>query len=317
MDSKENKYEINDQQPSRQPDWMRWVMPVAIAVLLGTTVWSTVALTRERDHTAQLLKGNQELSANVSSIQGQMQSMADRIATLNTQVQSVEQAAQPKPAEPVVAPAATPKPVRRRVAVRHVPPKPAVANDPRVDMLQARVSDQQRELENAKAQLEGARTDILGTRDELGRTRQDLEGRLNSTREDLGNTIARNHDEVVELQRRGQRNYYEFQLTKSKAFQKVGPLSLSLRKANYKKNSFDLTMLVDDRQMQKKNINLYEPVMVSLPDQIQPMQLVINQVSKDMIKGYLSEPRFRKSEMASSGSGSNPPNGPSLQQRPQ
>lgn len=316
MDSKDTKYEINDQPPGKQPEWSRWVMPSAIAVLLATTVWSMLALTRERDHTAELLKGNQELSSNMTSIQGQMQSMADRLATLNTQVQSVQQAAQPKVEEAQVEPAKPVSAARRRVAVRRAPPKPAVVNDPRVDQIQARLTDQQRELENAKLQIEGARSDIAGTRTDLGRTREDLEGRLNSTREDLGNTIARNHDEVVELQKRGQRNYYEFQLTKAKTFQKVGPLSLSLRKANTKKNSFDLSMLVDDRQMQKKNINVYEPVMVSLPDHIQPLELVINQVSKDMIKGYLSEPKYRKSEMAASG-GPAAPNGPGLQQRPQ
>lgn len=317
MDSKETKYEINDQKPGKQPEWRQWLLPAAVAVLLGTTVWSTLALTNERDHTAQLLKGNQELSANISSIQGQMQSMADRIVALNTKVQTVEQSAQPKPAEPdAAAPAAPAAPKVRKRVVRSAPPKPVVANDPRVDQLQARLTDQQRELENAKLQIEGARSDIAGTRSDLGKTREDLEGRLNATRDDLGNTIARNHDEVVELQKRGQRNYYEFQLSKAKTFQKVGPLSLSLRKANNKKNSFDLTMLVDDRQLQKKNVNMYEPVMISLPDHIHPVELVINQVTKDQIKGYLSEPKYRKSEMASS-DGPASPKAPALQQRPQ
>ncbi|QOY87493.1 hypothetical protein [Paludibaculum fermentans] len=318
MDSKDTKYEINDQKPGKQPEWRQWLLPAAVAVLLGTTVWSMLALTNERDHTAQLLKGNQELSASVSTIQGQMQSMADRIYALNNKLQTVEQSAQPKPAEPdagTAAAPAVPKP-RKRAAVRTGPPKPVIANDPRVDQLQARLTDQQRELENAKAQIEGARTDIAGTRSDLGKTREDLEGRLNATRDDLGNTIARNHDEVVELQKRGQRNYYEFQITKAKTFQKVGPLSLSLRKANNKKNSFDLTMLVDDRQLQKRNINMYEPVMISLPDHIQPVELVINQVTKDQIKGYLSEPKYRKSEMASS-DGPSSPKAPALQQRPQ
>nr|WP_321472089.1 hypothetical protein [uncultured Paludibaculum sp.] len=316
MDSKDTKYEINDHQSGKQPDWGRWLLPAAVAVLLVTTVWSTLALTRERDHTAQLLQGNQQLSSNVSAIQGQMQSMAERIATLNTQVQTAQQPAVVKPAEPEAQPAPAVTRARKRTAVRRAPAQPVVANDPRVDQLQAKLTDQQRELENAKLQIEGARSDIAGTRTDLGKTREDLEGRLNATRDDLGNTIARNHDEVVELQKRGQRNYYEFQLSKAKTFQKVGPVSLSLRKANTKKNSFDLTMLVDDRQLQKKNVNMYEPVMVSLPDHIQPMELVINQVTKDQVKGYLSEPKYRKSEMAASGAPA-PPSGQTLQQRPQ
>jgi hypothetical protein len=109
------------------------------------------------------------------------------------------------------------------------------------------------------------------------------------------------------LQRRGERNYYEFQLTKSKEFKRVGPLSLSLRKANTKRKSYDLAMFVDDNQMQKKSINLFEPIWINLDDRPQPVQLVVNQISKDQIQGYISEPKYKKSELGDTASATPPP----------
>jgi hypothetical protein len=127
-----------------------------------------------------------------------------------------------------------------------------------------------------------------------------LTGRLDTTRDELGNSIAKNHDELVLLQKRGERNYHEFTLTKSKEFQVVGPLSLSLRKADTKHRNYNLQMVVADSRMEKKHVNLYEPVMISLSDRPQPVELIVNQISKDEIRGYVSEPRYKRSELADS-----------------
>ena len=83
---------------------------------------------------------------------------------------------------------------------------------------------------------------------------------MNSTRDDLNGSIARTHEELVELRKRGERNYYEFDLAKGKQFQRVGSISLSLRKADTKHQRFDVVALVDDIELSKKQVNLYEPV---------------------------------------------------------
>jgi hypothetical protein len=91
-------------------------------------------------------------------------------------------------------------------------------------------------------------------------------------------------------------------LDKSKQFQHVGPLSLSLRKANSKRMYYDLALMVDDRQLEKKHANLYEPLMFSLADRPEPIQVVVNQIDKNKIKGYISEPKYKRSDLASSAS---------------
>ena len=70
-----------------------------------------------------------------------------------------------------------------------------------------------------------------------------------------------------------------------------------MRKVNTKRKSYDLAMFVDDNQMQKKSINLFEPIWINLDDRPQPVQLVVNQIGKDQIQGYISEPKYKKSEL--------------------
>jgi hypothetical protein len=93
-------------------------------------------------------------------------------------------------------------------------------------------------------------------------------------------------------------------MTKSKSLQRVGPLQVGLRKTNSKHKFYDLSMLVDDMRLDKKHVNLYEPVWITLADRTQPLELVVNQVGKDSVAGYLSEPKYKKSELAASASGS-------------
>ena len=151
-----------------------------------------------------------------------------------------------------------------------------------------------------QAQLDEEKKQLASTQQDLEKTRSDLQSSLSSTRDELGGSIAKTHDELVELEKRGERNYYEFDLTKSKGFKRVGSMSLSLRKTSTKHGNYTLVMLVDDVPLTKKSVNLYEPVVFYPPDSTQALQLVINQIGKDEVHGYVSEPKFKRSELAAS-----------------
>ena len=150
-------------------------------------------------------------------------------------------------------------------------------------------------LKKMQSQLDEQGKAIADTRSQLEST----QGDLSNTRTELTGSIARTHDEIVLLQRKGERNYYEFDIAKSKAFQREGPLSVRLRKANTKHQYADLDLIVEDRNLSQKHVNLYQPAMFYTPDSTQPAELVINNVSQDRIHGYVSSPKFRKSELAS------------------
>jgi hypothetical protein len=250
-----------------------WSVVGLAAVLTFATGLSLYSLGRERRHTAELAASNQSLGATLSQVQGQLDSVSRKLTEIETQ------RAETQHATPVRTEAA-------RAAVR-VPRQAArPIDDPRINQLKAQLSEQEKEIASAKEEINSAR-------DQIQQTQGDLQGKLNASHDELSGSIARTHDELVELQKRGERNYYEFQMDKSKQFQKVGPISVSLRKANIKRKSYDLAMLVDDVQIQKKSVNLFEPVWISIEDRPQPLELVVNQVHKDQIAGYLSEPKFR------------------------
>lgn len=142
--------------------------------------------------------------------------------------------------------------------------------------------------------------------DQEGKALADTQSQLESTRRDLRNThtelagsIARTHEELLLLQRRGERNYYEFDIAKSKQFQQDGPLGVRLRKADTKHQYADLDLIVEDRTVSQKHVNLYQQVMFHTADSEQPAELVINDISKDHIHGYVNSPKHRQSKLAS------------------
>ena len=132
----------------------------------------------------------------------------------------------------------------------------------------------------------------------IEQTRKDLEGDLSSTRTELTGSIAHTHDELVLLQKKGERNYAEFDISKAKEFKREGPLEVRLKKANTKHQYADLELMVDDRNLSQKHVNLYQPVMFYTPDSPQAVEVVINNISKDHIHGYVSAPKYGKSELA-------------------
>jgi uncharacterized coiled-coil protein SlyX len=159
-----------------------------------------------------------------------------------------------------------------------------------------------------KAQLDEQGKQLKETQDLVAKNRTDLEGNISSTRDELNGSIARTHEELVVLQKRGERSYTEFDLMKSKQFQRIGPMTLSLRKTDTKHKSYDLALVVDDNELSKKKVNLYEPIWIHTESGGQPIQIVVNRIDKNLIHGYVSAPKYKQSELANANfSGTTPP----------
>jgi hypothetical protein len=168
--------------------------------------------------------------------------------------------------------------------------RPKTTEDPRWKRVQSQLAEHQ-------SQLAEQRERIAQTQEDIQRRGDQLDGKINSTRNELNRSIATTHEDVVLLQKRGERNIYDFDLAKSKQFQRVGPLSLSLRKADTKHRSYNLFLMVDDKPVEKQGVNLFEPVWVTRSDLSQPIQLVVNQIEKNRIRGYISEPRYKTADL--------------------
>jgi hypothetical protein len=135
--------------------------------------------------------------------------------------------------------------------------------------------------------LNAVSTNVNGVRTDLDATRQDLV----SARGELGTQIARNHDEIDQLRRLGQRDYYEFTITDKGSKQKLGNVTLELRGVDVKHNQYTVNLYADDKKFEKKNRSVNEPVFFITSGSRDKLELVINEVSKNKIVGYLSVPK--------------------------
>ncbi|HUK31472.1 MAG TPA: hypothetical protein VLV89_10185 [Candidatus Acidoferrum sp.] len=148
------------------------------------------------------------------------------------------------------------------------------------------------------AKIGAVSTDLSGTKSDLDATKKDLDatkGKLTMATGDISNQgtlIARNHDEVEELKRLNERNIYDFTLTtKTKGPQKVGPIQLQLTKVDSKKYKYTVIMVVDDKQIEKKDKTVDELWQITTRGARAPYDVVVFEVGKDRITGYLSTPK--------------------------
>jgi DNA repair exonuclease SbcCD ATPase subunit len=142
--------------------------------------------------------------------------------------------------------------------------------------------------------LSDVKTSVTATKSELEKTIETLR----SARGDLGiqsGLIATNANELAALRAQGERNYTEFKLMqKDKGVLRVGDLRLRLKSADVKKNRFTLAVIVDDKEIERKDKTVNEPLQFLLAGSQVPYEIVVNEVRKDMVSGYVSEPKVKQ-----------------------
>jgi hypothetical protein len=245
----------------------------AAAVVLGGTLGGYAI--HEHSTASDLAVKNQQTTAQLTDTQKQLSDLTSKVNVLVARADT-------QPATTAAPGAGSPdQPARAaRSSASH-----AAAGGRRPDSRYKKLQDQ---LDAQGKAIQDTQSALAGTQSDLVNTRTELTG-----------SIAHTHDELVLLQKKGERNYTEFDISKSKEFQHKGPVGLRLKKANVKHQYADMELIVDDRNLSQKHINLYQPAMFYTPDSPQPVEIVINGISKDHIHGYVSAPKYGKSELAS------------------
>lgn len=140
------------------------------------------------------------------------------------------------------------------------------------------------ELSRLQSDAEQRFTNLSG---DLARTNDSLTG----ARGELSGEIARTHDELVALAHRSDRDFYEFTLPRKGAREKVGSVQIELTKTDTKRNRFTVNLFFDDKRIERKDRALLEPVLFYVSGGASPVELVVNQLSKNSVSGYVSTPR--------------------------
>jgi hypothetical protein len=289
-----------------------WLAVVAVVLLVIAGISMTYGI-REQSQVNQLKEQEVAANSSMNQLQTQVSSLTAKLNEMTAAQNAAASSAGPgstiPAADGTAAPATSSSSTSnsgKAGSARHTSAKRRAPVDKRYAQLKSQLEEQQRQLKE--------------TQDEVAKNRADLEGSISSTKDELNGSIAKTHEELVALEKRGERSYFEFDLSKSKQFQRFGPLTLSLRKADTKHKSYDLAMIVDDNELTKKRVNLYEPIWIHTESGAQPVQVVVNRIEKNIVHGYVSAPKYKASELAAlSSSATTPSSGDSQmpQQPPQ
>lgn len=155
----------------------------------------------------------------------------------------------------------------------------------------SKLTDVTSEVGNVKTEVAATKTDVAATRNDLSQTISDLR-RATGDMGVMSGLIATNGKELQALRELGERDYIEFKIVKNAQPQRVGDIQLALKKSDLKRNRFTVEVMADDKRIEKKDKTVNEPVQFYVASKArQPYEIVVNQITKDSVSGYLAKPK--------------------------
>ncbi len=268
------------------------VLLVAIVALAGTNVYTIVQLKDFREQTAaQFATHEERLAVLDGSVQQTSSELVSQVGEVKSLVQSAEK--------------------QIDVRAREVESKVLGRTETLTETLQEEIEATRATSVAGIRQVGGElaefrqeateKTEALGgevetVKEEVDATRAELEktiAELTSVKGDLGvqsGLIATNGEELAALKRLGERNYYEFNLRRTRRPQRVGPVSVKLTGTDRKRNRYSIELWADDKRIVKNRKTLLEPVQFYVAGSRIPYELVVNKIDSGLIEGYLSTP---------------------------
>jgi len=146
------------------------------------------------------------------------------------------------------------------------------------------------DVATVKTDVGGVKTDVATTRSDLEATKSQLQ-RVVGDAGVMSGLIATNHDQLEELKHKGDRNYFEFSLQKGAQPTLLSTIKLQLKKVDNKRGKYTLNVSADDRNIEKKDKNLDEPVQFYTGKTPVLFEIVVNNMDKNKVSGYLSTPK--------------------------
>lgn len=259
--------------PEKSSGLNEWLLVVTLVLIAGVVVAVGYTIHAQRSE-QRLAAANGKLAGELTQTQSQLAALSEKLSALSAPIR--------QPAPPAD------EALDGRVQARAQNRAPARI---RVHHTRAVPSKWQKHMQG---QLMADQHRIAADEQALAKTQADIESNDNFARNglnSLGGSIARDHAELVALERQGQRNYYEFDVFKSKHFAREGPISLELRHTDTKHGNYDVELLVNDSKLAKKHVSLYEPVILQTGASPQPLELVVNRIDKNHVHGYVSAPK--------------------------
>lgn len=168
----------------------------------------------------------------------------------------------------------------------------------RQQQLIAQLSKVEKSTDETSARLNGISNEVGGVRDTLASVRDVATRNIDELQQaagdvtELKNGVATNSKQLQTLRDEGDKQIFEFNLSKSAGLQRVGDIQVKLNRTDEKHNTFTLEIAADDKVVEKRDRTINEPVEFFVSTKpSQPYELVVNEVGKNTVKGYLAAPK--------------------------
>jgi DNA repair exonuclease SbcCD ATPase subunit len=270
---------------------------LAVAVLAATNI---VALWQAGETKKQLARTTQTFTAQLADLREQAEAF-----NLDAGARAAELRAELEEARRLAATAAGQAKVRaeqmvKRLSEQYEKQQAAISSE--IGTVKQAADAAHEKVSAVRTDVEAVRGDVAQTKSEVRDTRSELEAtrsELRSVKGDLGvqsGLIATNAKELAALRELGERHYIEFDISKKGQPVKLGNVSVILRKTKPSQSKFTLDIIADDKRVEKKDKTINEPVQFYVTGARQPYELVVNEVRKDAVIGYLSIPKVLRAE---------------------
>lgn len=271
------------------------VKTALIAILLIAVAYLFYDVSQlKKANQAQLAKVSNQLQAVETASKAGETNLSSRIADLKGEVAGTQEAVGTTKAEVKKAAAQiqaeskkTKNELSQAIATK--------ADSTQVEaQVQAAKTEANSKIGQVSSEVGGVKTEVVAVKADLDNTKRDLEGtkrQLVDVRDTLNAAVAKNAAELAQLRLKGERDYIEFTIPKKNAVTKVEDIRLALTKADAKKKKFNLKVMVDDNQIEKKDRLINEPIQFLVGRNLVRYEVVINWVQKDSAGGYLSVPK--------------------------
>src|SRR6202521_3554143 len=256
------------------PRWIAVLFGVVIAALavLGIAGYTTQShlsqdLTKQQDQSKILIAQLDQANSRIADLKSKMEFTTQKVGLTQSELAQAKSRAE---------------------SIR----KEQQASDQKLTTQLTQAQKENEEKIGAVAtEVGGAKKDIEATKNDLEATKTKMASAMGDMNV-MSGLIARNRDDLEELKRRGDRNYYEFTVQKSKTPQRVGPVQVTLNKTDPKKSKYTVTVVADDKTIEKKDKTSGEPVQFYVAhSRGTPYEFVVFDVGKNQITGYLSTPK--------------------------
>jgi hypothetical protein len=261
---------------SKPATWLVSVAVAALLIALGSLAWSFGLQNHLTDAEAKLTASTQQNSALSEKIDDTNERMKAQGQALAQSVGLTQKQLQDKSDE-------------------------LVAEEQKTKIQTARLSREQKATEQqvgaVQTDVSSVKTDVGGVKTDVASTKADLDATKTQLTRVMGDSgvmsglIATNHTELEELKHKGDRNYYEFTLDKGGLAKNVGTVKVQLKKVDDKRSKFTLVVSSDDRNIEKRDRNLDEPIQFYSGKTPALFEIVVNNIGKKTVSGYLSTPK--------------------------